>query len=74
MSTTVVNSSSALGIPSMALAAYRNAIDARRVARNAIEVAVREARSVNWSWDQISAALGGEPNGEVLRRKFGSGG
>jgi hypothetical protein len=50
------------------------AIDARRVARNAIEVAVREARSVNWSWDQISAALGGEPTGEVLRRKFGSGG
>lgn len=48
------------------------AIDARRVAQKAMEVAVREARSVNWSWDQISAALGGEPNGEVLRRKFGS--
>jgi hypothetical protein len=48
------------------------AIDARSVAQKAIEVAVREARSVNWSWDQISAALGGEPSGEVLRGKFGS--
>lgn len=46
------------------------AVDARRVAQKAIEVAVREARAANWSWDQISAALGGKPNGETLRRKF----
>jgi hypothetical protein len=48
------------------------AVDARRVAQKAIEVAVREARAADWSWDQISAALGGKPNGETLRRKFGS--
>jgi hypothetical protein len=48
------------------------AVDARRVAQTAIEVAVREARAADWSWDQISAALGGKPNGETLRRKFGS--
>lgn len=47
------------------------AVHARRVAQTAIEVAVREARSVDWSWEQISAALGGNPNGELLRRTFG---
>lgn len=47
------------------------AIEAGRFAQKAMEVAVREARSVNWSWDQISAALGGVPNGEALRSKFG---
>jgi hypothetical protein len=49
------------------------AADARRIARKAIELAVREARAADWSWDQISAALGGKPNGETLRRNFGSG-
>jgi hypothetical protein len=48
-----------------------SAIDARRVAQNAIRVAVREARAADWSWDRISAALGGSPNGETLRRNFG---
>jgi hypothetical protein len=48
------------------------AVDARRVAQNAIAVAVREARAADWSWDRISAALGGSPNGETLRRKFGT--
>jgi hypothetical protein len=48
-----------------------SAVDARRVARNAIALAVREARAANWSWDRISAALGGTPNGETLRRNFG---
>jgi hypothetical protein len=47
------------------------ASDARRIAQKAIELAVREARAADWSWDQISAALGGKPNGETLRRKFG---
>jgi len=47
------------------------AIDARRVAQNALRVAVREARAADWSWDRISAALGGSPNGETLRRNFG---
>jgi hypothetical protein len=47
-----------------------NAVDARRVAQNAIALAVREARAADWSWDQISAALGGKPNGETLRRNF----
>lgn len=46
------------------------ALDARRVAQNAIRVAVREARAVGWSWDRISASLGGTPNGETLRRNF----
>jgi hypothetical protein len=49
----------------------RNAVDARRVAQNAIALAVREARADGWSWDRISAALGGTPNGETLRRNFG---
>jgi hypothetical protein len=49
------------------------ASDARRIAQKAIELAVREARAADWSWDQISAALGGKPNGETLRRNFGSG-
>lgn len=48
------------------------AVDARRVAQNAISVAVREARAADWSWDRISTALGGSPNGETLRRNFGS--
>jgi hypothetical protein len=49
----------------------QNAVDARRVAQNAIALAVREARAADWSWDNISAALGGTPNGETLRRNFG---
>jgi len=48
-----------------------SAVDARRVAQNAIALAVRQARAAEWSWDQISAALGGKPNGETLRRNFG---
>jgi hypothetical protein len=48
----------------------QGAADARRVAQQALTVAVREARAANWSWDQISAALGGKPNGETLRRNF----
>jgi hypothetical protein len=47
------------------------AMEARRFAQKAMEVVVREARSVDWSWDQISAALGGMPTGEALRRTFG---
>jgi hypothetical protein len=50
----------------------KNAVDARRVAQNAIGLAVREARAADWSWDKISAALGGTPNGETLRRNFGA--
>jgi hypothetical protein len=49
----------------------KNAVDARRVAQNAIALAVREARGADWSWDNISAALGGTPNGQTLRRNFG---
>lgn len=49
----------------------KNALEARRVAQNAIALAVREARAADWSWDKISAALGGTPNGETLRRNFG---
>ena len=51
----------------------KSAVDARREAQNAIRVAVREARAAEWSWDRISAALGGSPNGETLRRNFGGG-
>ena len=49
----------------------KNATEARTVAQNALRVAVREARAADWSWDRISAALGGSPNGETLRRNFG---
>ena len=49
----------------------KGAVDARRVAQTAIALAVREARAADWSWDKISAALGGTPNGETLRRNFG---
>ena len=49
----------------------KSAMDARRVAQNALALAVREARAADWSWDKISAALGGAPNGETLRRNFG---
>ncbi len=49
----------------------KSAADARRVAQNALAIAVREARAADWSWDRISAALGGTPNGETLRRNFG---
>ncbi|MEU0602018.1 hypothetical protein ABZ484_27820 [Streptomyces sp. NPDC006393] len=49
----------------------KNAVDARRVAQSAITLAVREARAAGWSWDKISTALGGTPNGETLRRNFG---
>jgi len=52
----------------------QNALDARRTAQNAIRVAVREARAAEWSWDRISTALGGSPNGETLRRNFGAAG
>jgi len=51
----------------------KSAADARRVAQNALRIAVREARAADWSWDRISAALGGTPNGETLRRNFGDG-
>ena len=48
------------------------AVDTRRVAQTALRMAVREARAADWSWDRISAALGGSPNGETLRRNFGT--
>jgi hypothetical protein len=48
----------------------KSAVDARRVAQNALRVAVGEARAADWSWDRISAAMGGTPNGETLRRNF----
>ena len=51
----------------------KSVVDARRVVQNAIRVAVREARAVEWSWDRISSASGGSPNGETLRRNFGGG-
>jgi hypothetical protein len=49
----------------------KSAVDARRAAQNAVSLAVREARAAGWSWDRISTALGGTPNGETLRRNFG---
>ena len=61
------------GIPTPVEELIQAAADARRIAQKAIELAVREARAADWSWDQISAALGGRPNGETLRRNFGSG-
>jgi hypothetical protein len=49
----------------------KNATEARTIAQNALRVAVREARAADWSWDRISAALGGSPNGETHRRNYG---
>ena len=49
----------------------KNAVETRRAAQNTLRIAVREARAAEWSWDRISAALGGSPNGETLRRNFG---
>ena len=43
----------------------KSAVGARRVAQNAIALAVREARAAGWSWDKISAALGGTPSGDA---------
>ena len=61
------------GMPTSVEELIQAAADARRIAQKAIELAVREARAADWSWDQISATLGGKPNGETLRRNFGSG-
>lgn len=49
----------------------KNAVEGRRAAQSTLRIAVREARAAEWSWDRISAALGGSPNGETLRRNFG---
>ncbi|HEY4455347.1 MAG TPA: hypothetical protein VGN81_13615 [Pseudonocardiaceae bacterium] len=49
----------------------RSAVAARDAAQRAIAIAVRQARAADWSWDRISVALGGTPNGETLRRNFG---
>ncbi len=46
------------------------AVEARQVAQHALALAVREARAAGWSWDRISVAMGGTPNGETLRRNF----
>jgi hypothetical protein len=48
----------------------QQAAEARRVAQHALALAVQQARDKGWSWDRISAALGGTPNGETLRRNF----
>ncbi|MBN9619714.1 MAG: hypothetical protein J0H43_08280 [Actinobacteria bacterium] len=42
----------------------------RRTAHDGLVFAVQQARSAGWSWDRISAALDGVPNGETLRRNF----
>jgi hypothetical protein len=39
----------------------KSPVGARRVAQNAIALAVREARAADWSWDKTSTALGGTP-------------
>jgi hypothetical protein len=52
----------------------KSPVGARRVAQNAIALAVREARAADWSWDKTSTALGGTPNGETPRHNFACGG
>ncbi|BCZ22101.1 hypothetical protein MTY59_19560 [Mycobacterium senriense] len=49
-----------------------NGVEARRAAQTATEVAVREARSMDWTWDRISLALDVKPDGEAIRRRSGS--
>lgn len=52
----------------------QSAVKARQRAQTALTDAVQEARAAEWSWDRISAALGGSPNPETLRRAFAVGG
>ena len=68
-----INSATIYGMATSVEELLQAATDARRIAQKAIELAVREARAADWSWDQISAAMGGKPNGETLRRNFSSG-
>jgi hypothetical protein len=70
-STYAINRAIIFGVTTTVEELIQAAADARRIAQKAIELAVREARAADWSWDQISAALGGKPNGETLRRQFG---
>jgi hypothetical protein len=49
----------------------QSAVKARQRAQTALTSAVLEARSADWSWDRISAALGGSPSPETLQRAFG---
>ena len=49
----------------------QSAVKARQRASTALTDAVLEARAADWSWDRISAALGGSPNPETLQRAFG---
>ena len=67
-----INNVTIYGMTSSVEDLIQAATDARRIAQKAIRLAVREARAADWSWDQISAAMGGKPNGETLRRNFGS--
>lgn len=60
------------GVTAMIEALMQDAVEARGVAEKAVARAVREARAAHWSWDKISTALGGTPNGETLRRNFGA--
>jgi hypothetical protein len=48
----------------------RQAIKARQRAQTAVGAAVREAQAAGWSWDRMSAALGGSPTAETLQRTF----
>jgi hypothetical protein len=49
----------------------QSAVKARQRAQTALTSAVQEARAADWSWERISAALGGSPNPETLQRAFG---
>ena len=51
----------------------QNAVKARQRAQTALTSAVQEARADDWSWERISAALGGSPNPQTLRRAFAVG-
>jgi hypothetical protein len=51
----------------------QSAVKARQRAQSALTTAVQEARADGWSWERISAALGGSPNPQTLRRAFAVG-
>lgn len=61
----------AVGMSDLVQELLERAASERRVAEDGVVFAIGQARSAGWSWDRISAALGGVPNGETLRRNFG---
>ena len=59
-----------VGVSDLVRELLERAANELQIAEDGIVFAIGQARSAGWSWDRISAALGGVPNGETLRRNF----